>query len=122
MNASFIVAGLLTVAGVGLLLSVWPDTNTATVGVLLWILAGAGKVLVGWPPANENLPLHQIGTVNLPLGSVAILLLALADPAHEDRHVRHRRGGFRVARHRHVDLRAGAAGGRRRRTTGRISR
>ncbi|WP_345029973.1 hypothetical protein [Kutzneria kofuensis] len=62
----------------GLLRSVWPDTNTATVGVLLWILAGAGKVLVGVAPANENLPLHQIGTVNLPLGSVAILLLALA--------------------------------------------
>jgi hypothetical membrane protein len=77
MNASFIIAGLLVVAGVGLLRSVWPDTGPATVGVLLWILAGAGKVLVGVAPENEDLPLHLIGALNLPLASVAILVLAL---------------------------------------------
>jgi hypothetical membrane protein len=77
MNASFIIAGLLTVTGVGLLRSAWPDTGVATVGVLLVILTGAGKVLVGVAPENENLALHLIGAVNLPLGSVAILLLAL---------------------------------------------
>ena len=78
MNASFIVAGLLTVAGVGLLRSMWPETGMATVGVLLWILAGAGKVLVGVAPENENLPLHVIGALNIPLAGVAILVLALA--------------------------------------------
>jgi hypothetical membrane protein len=77
MNASFIIAGLLTIAGVGLLRSVWPDTGVATVGVLLVILTGAGKVLVGVAPENENLALHLIGALNLPLGSVAILVLAL---------------------------------------------
>jgi len=78
MNASFIIAGLLTVAGIGLMRSVWPPTGMASVGVLLWILAGAGKVLVGVVPENENLALHMIGALNLPLGSVAILLLGLA--------------------------------------------
>ena len=78
MNASFIIAGLLTVAGVGLLRSVWPETGMATVGVLLWIIAGAGKVLIGVTPENENLPMHMIGALNIPLGSVAILLLALS--------------------------------------------
>lgn len=78
MNASFIIAGLLTVAGVGLLRSVWPETGMATVGVLLWILAGAGKVLVGVAPENENISLHLIGALNIPLASVAILVLALA--------------------------------------------
>jgi hypothetical membrane protein len=77
MNASFIIAGLLTITGVGLLRSVWPETGLAAVGVLLVILTGAGKVLVGVAPENENLALHMIGALNLPLGSVAILLLAL---------------------------------------------
>jgi hypothetical membrane protein len=77
MNASFIVAGLLTVAGVGLLRSMWPDTGPATVGVFLWIIAGVGKVVVGVVPENENLSLHLVGAFNLPLASVAILLLAL---------------------------------------------
>jgi hypothetical membrane protein len=86
MNASFIVAGLLTIAGLGLLRSIWPDNGMATVGVLLWILTGAGKVLVGVAPENENLGLHMIGVLNLPLGSVAILLLALT--------VRHTRLGM----------------------------
>ncbi|MFI9383603.1 DUF998 domain-containing protein [Kutzneria sp. NPDC052558] len=78
MNASFIIAGLLTVAGIGLMRSMWPATGMASLGVLLWILAGAGKVLVGVAPENENLALHMIGALNLPLGSVAILLLGLA--------------------------------------------
>jgi hypothetical membrane protein len=78
MNASFIIAGLLTITGVGLLRSVWPDTGLATVGVLLLVLAGAGKVLVGAVPENENVGLHMVGALNLPLGSVAILVLGLA--------------------------------------------
>jgi hypothetical membrane protein len=78
MNAAFIIAGLLTAAGIGLTRSVWPATGMASVGVLLWILAGAGQVLVGVAPENENLPLHMIGELHLPLASVAILLLGLA--------------------------------------------
>jgi hypothetical membrane protein len=78
MNASFIIAGLLTITGVGLLRSIWPDTGVATVGLLLLILAGAGKVLVGAVPENEDVGLHMIGVLNLPVASVAILLLSLA--------------------------------------------
>ncbi|HTI22606.1 MAG TPA: DUF998 domain-containing protein [Kutzneria sp.] len=78
MNASFIIAGLLLITGLGLLCSIWPDTGMATVGVLLLILAGAGKVLVGAAPENENVGLYLVGGLNLPLASVAILLLSLA--------------------------------------------
>jgi hypothetical membrane protein len=85
MNAAFILAGLLTVTGVALLRSTWPATGTASVGVLLMILAGAGKVLVGASPENEDPWLHMIGVVNLPLGAVAVLLLGLS--------VRHTRVG-----------------------------
>jgi hypothetical membrane protein len=77
MNASFIGAGLLTVAGAGLLHSVWPETGLATAGLLLWVVAGAGKVLVGVAPENENLSVHLMGALSIPVGSVAILLLAL---------------------------------------------
>lgn len=78
MNASFIIAGLLTIAGVGLMSSVWPETTLASVGVLLWILAGAGQVLVGVTPENDNLSMHLIGALGVPLGSLAILVLGLA--------------------------------------------
>lgn len=77
MNASFIVAGLLIAAGAGLLRSRWPDTVPATVGVLLWILVGAGKLLLGVAPENEDLSLHMIGGFSLPVASVAILVLSL---------------------------------------------
>lgn len=78
MNASFVVAGLLTIAGVGLQRLTWPATGLASVGALLWILAGAGKALVGAAPENENFSLHAIGALNLPVGAVAALLLSLA--------------------------------------------
>ena len=78
MNGSFILAGLLTVSGLGLLRSFWPETGTATAGMLLWVLAGAGKVLVGAALADENLALRLIGSLYLPLGCLAMLLLGLA--------------------------------------------
>ncbi|MFC0434060.1 DUF998 domain-containing protein [Kutzneria buriramensis] len=86
MNGAFILAGLLTITGVALLRSVWPVTGTASLGVLLVILAGAGKVLVGATPENEDPWLHMIGVVNLPLGTVAVLLLGLS--------IRHTRVGM----------------------------
>jgi hypothetical membrane protein len=86
MNGALILAGLLTITGVALLRSTWPATGTASLGVLLMILAGAGTVLVGATPENEDPWLHVIGVLNLPLGTVAVLLLGLS--------VRHTRVGM----------------------------
>jgi hypothetical membrane protein len=78
MNASLIIAGLLVVSGLGLMRSRWPETALATAGLMLWVLAGAGKVLAGAVPENENLAVHLVGTLYLPVADVAILLLGLA--------------------------------------------
>ncbi len=78
MNASFVAGGVLTIAGVVLLRGWWPAGRFTSVAVVLWIVAGLGKIVVGLEPENANAGLHVLGALNLPVGSVAILLLALA--------------------------------------------
>jgi hypothetical membrane protein len=75
MNASFIAAGLLGGVGVLLLRRFWPARRMVTVGVALWLAAAAGKIIVGVVPENANVGLHTLGALNIPLGSIAILLL-----------------------------------------------
>lgn len=77
MNASFIAAGILTIAGAVLLNGLWPAQRLTTFALVLWILAGLGKVIVGAVPENANSGLHLLGALNLPLSSIAILLLSL---------------------------------------------
>jgi hypothetical protein len=43
-----------------------------------WIFSGFGKVVVGLIPENTNINLQLLGALNVPLGSVAILLLSVA--------------------------------------------
>ena len=78
MNASFIVFGILTIAGAVLLQRIWPAGRLARWALILWILSGLGKIIVGLVPENTHIGLHLIGALNVPLGSVAILLLSLA--------------------------------------------
>lgn len=79
MNASFVVAGVLTVAGTLLLRrSWWPARRLTRVGLALLLVSGVLKVLVGFAPENTSIDLHLLGAFNLPLQSVAILLLSLA--------------------------------------------
>jgi hypothetical membrane protein len=78
MNASFIVAGLLSGAGILMLRRLWPARRSVTVGVVLLYAAACGKIVVGLVPENTNIGLHTIGALNIPLGSVAILLLSLS--------------------------------------------
>jgi hypothetical membrane protein len=78
MNASFVVIGILTLVGAVLLRPYWPAGRLATTGVALWVLAGLGKIVVGLVPENADTGLHLLGAFNIPVGSVAILLLSLA--------------------------------------------
>jgi hypothetical membrane protein len=78
MNASFVAIGVLTIVGAVLLRPLWPAGRLATAGVVLWVVAGLGKIVVGLVPENADAGLHLVGAFNIPLGSVAILLLSLA--------------------------------------------
>jgi hypothetical membrane protein len=78
MNASFAVIGVLTIAGALLLRRIWPAGHLARWALGLWILSGLGKIIVGLVPENTHIGLHLLGALNVPLGSVAILLLSLA--------------------------------------------
>jgi hypothetical membrane protein len=77
MNASFAVLGVLTIAGALLLRRIWPAGHLAHWALALWILSGIGKIIVGLVPENTHIGLHLLGALNVPLGSVAILLLSL---------------------------------------------
>jgi hypothetical membrane protein len=78
MNTSFIVSGVLTMAGTILLWRVWPARTMVTSALVLWLLAGALKTVVGLVPENTIISLHLLGAANLPLLSIAILLLSFA--------------------------------------------
>ena len=78
MNASFAIFGVLTIAGALLLRRIWPTGRLARWALVLWVLSGVGKIIVGLVPENTHIGLHLLGALNVPLGSVAILLLSLA--------------------------------------------
>jgi hypothetical membrane protein len=78
MNTSFIVTGVLTVAGAVLLKRAWPASRLTTAALVLWVAAGVGKILVGLVPENTNVGLHLIGALNIPIGCCAILLAGLS--------------------------------------------
>jgi hypothetical membrane protein len=77
MNASFIIAGLLTIAGAVLLRRFWPRSRGTTVALVLLVITGLGKIVVGLVPENTNIDLHLFAAFNIPVGCVAILLLSL---------------------------------------------
>ena len=77
MNASFIIAGILTIAGALMLRRFWPRSRGTTVALVLWVVTGLGKVVVGLVPENTNISLHTLAAFNIPVGCVAILLLSL---------------------------------------------
>ena len=77
MNASFIIFGVLTITGALLLQPIWP-ARLARWALIMWVLSGLGKIIVGLVPENTRIGLHLIGALNVPLESIAILLLSLA--------------------------------------------
>ena len=78
MNASFVIFGILTIVGAVLLRRVWPAGHLTRWALTVWVLSGLGKIIVGLVPENTNIDLHLLGALDVPLASVAILLLSLA--------------------------------------------
>jgi hypothetical protein len=79
VGAMFVATGVLTALGAILLRGTWPRGVLATAGIGAWVLAGIGKIIVGLAPIDVDPALHGFGARNIPLQSIAILLLALAD-------------------------------------------
>jgi hypothetical membrane protein len=77
MNASFVVGGLLTITGTLLLWNAWPARPMATAALVLWLASGVLKIVVGVAPENTIASLHLLGALNLPLQSIAIVLLSV---------------------------------------------
>lgn len=76
MNGTFIVSGLLTIAGAVLTRRAWPRRRLTTAGLALLVLAGAGQALVGFCPENEDLALHSVGAVfGIAAANLGLLLL-----------------------------------------------
>ena len=78
MNASFILSGLLIIAGTVLLWMFWSPRKIAIIAQVLWLIAGVGKVVVGLIPENTDIRLHASAALNVPVGDVAIFLLSIA--------------------------------------------
>jgi len=78
MNASFIVSGVLVIGGVLLLVAAWQRRRITAATICLWLIAGLGKIGVGLVPENTNINLHLLAACNIPLESVASLLLGVA--------------------------------------------
>ena len=78
MNASFILSGLLIIAGTLSLWAFWSTRKIAITAQILWLIAGVGKVMVGLVPENIDVGLHTTAAFNIPVGSVAILLVSIA--------------------------------------------
>jgi hypothetical membrane protein len=78
MNVSFVAIGVLTLVGAVLLRRFWPSGTLGTTGVVLLVVAGLGKIVVGLVPENTDIGLHLLGAFNIPVASVAILLLSIA--------------------------------------------
>ncbi len=80
MNSSFVIAGVLTIVGTLLLWRgrYWARRALVAVALSLMVANGLGKLLVGLAPEYQNLALHDLGALNIPIGSIAIVLLGLA--------------------------------------------
>lgn len=78
MNAAFVATGALLLLGLVFGIPTWPRRRLTTWGLAFLAVAGAGTVLVGLAPENENVAVHVVGALNLPCGNVAMILLGLA--------------------------------------------
>jgi hypothetical membrane protein len=78
MNGSFVLSGVLTLAGTILLWRVWPSRTLTTAALGLWLAAGVLKIVVGLAPENANAGLHLLGAANLPIQSAGIVLLGVS--------------------------------------------
>jgi hypothetical membrane protein len=81
MNASFVIVGVTMAAGALLTRRGFEPGWRSGLAVLLFVAAGAGVILVGLYPENENAASHLIGAgVNFVAGNAALILFGLAIP------------------------------------------
>ena len=80
MNASFIVHGILVIAGVLLLRALWSSGCLSQIARTFLIIAGLAIVLVGFVPADVNENVHVVlGAVPVTLlGNIGLILTGLA--------------------------------------------
>jgi hypothetical membrane protein len=81
MNASFVIVGVTMAAGALLTRRAFEPGRRSGLAVLLFVAAGAGVIVVGLYPENENAANHLIGAgVNFVCGNAALILFGLAVP------------------------------------------
>jgi len=81
MNASFVIVGVTMTAGALLTRRAFRAGWPRTVAAALFVAAGAGVMLVGLYPENENAAKHLIGAgVNFVAGNTALILFGVALP------------------------------------------
>jgi TM2 domain-containing membrane protein YozV len=56
----------------------WPARRITTIALVLWLVAGILKMVVGLVPENTIAGLHLLGAANLPILSLAITMLGVA--------------------------------------------
>lgn len=79
MNASFIVLGLTMAIGAGLLTDAFRAGWLRTTGLVFVALAGAGVLVVGLFPENENIAAHTFGAgLNFICGNLGMIALGFA--------------------------------------------
>lgn len=86
MNLSFVMVGITMAAGALLTRRAFRRGRPASLAVLLFVAAGAGVILVGLYPENENATNHVIGAaVNFVSGNTALMLFGVAQPTDASR-------------------------------------
>jgi len=79
MNASFVIVGVTMAAGALMTRRAFRPGAAGTLAAALFVAAGAGVILVGLYPENENATNHLIGAgVNFVAGNAALILFGLA--------------------------------------------
>jgi hypothetical membrane protein len=78
MNSAFVVVGVLTAIGAILMRPHCPARRLTTWGMGAIAASGAGMVLAGMAPLDQNLAVHAVGALLQVPGAVGPLLLALA--------------------------------------------
>jgi hypothetical membrane protein len=78
MNASFILLGVIILAGAALIWRAFPSGQARTIGLALLALAGPGEILVGLFPENVNITPHSIGAAaHFVSGNLGIVVLGV---------------------------------------------
>jgi hypothetical membrane protein len=85
MNASFVATGILMLLGLYLTLPIWPGGRLARWGIVLFTLAGIGKIVVGLAPGNVNYGLHSLGGLGIVFANIGMILLGRAVKDTSDR-------------------------------------